>query len=163
AVPGVTSAALTDVSPLSGARSSGNITIEGQSVPEGEGPEVAKSRISPGYFRTLGVALREGRDFSDADGDGAESVVMLNQDFARRFWTNQSALGKRINNGGWWTVVGVVTDARLYSIFDAPEPMLFTPMWQNPTQFTDLQVHTAGDPNALTPAIRDVMASLDAN
>jgi predicted permease len=163
ALPGVTSAALTDVSALSGGRSMGTIAIEGQPVPEAQAPEVLQNRVSPDYFRTLGLSLRDGRDFSAADREGADRVVIVNEAFARRFWPNQSALGKRIEDNGWWTVVGVVADARLYSVFEPAEPTMFQPLLQNPTVRIDLQVRTAGDPEALIPLIRRQIAALDAN
>ncbi|MGH7467010.1 MAG: ABC transporter permease [Longimicrobiales bacterium] len=162
-MPGVAAAALTDNSALSGGRSSGTIGIEGQITPEGQAPEIAQSRVSTDFFRTLGLPIRAGRDFTAADRDGSDPVVIVNEAFARRFWPGQSALGKRINNNGWWTVVGVVADARLYSIFERAEPTMFQPVSQNPTVWIDLQVRTAGDPGQVIPLIRREMAALDAN
>jgi predicted permease len=162
ALPGVTSTALTDNSPLSGSRSGGTIQIEGV-TPEGRPPEVLQNRVTPDFFRTLGLSLRAGRDFTEADRDGADRVVIVNEAFARRFWPGQSALGKRIQDDGWWTVVGIVQDARLYSVFEPSEPTMFQPMLQNPSVRMELQVRTAGDPDLLIPLIRREIAALDAN
>jgi predicted permease len=161
ALPGVTSAALTDVSALSGGRSTGTITIEGQATPAGQAPEVLQFRVSPEYFSTLGMPLRNGRMFSNADRAGADPVVIVNESFARRYWPNESALGKRISDNGWWTVVGVVADARLYSIFEPPEPAMFQPLLQNPIFRIELQVRTASDPRRLIALIRREVGALD--
>ena len=159
ALPAVSEASLTNAAPLTGSVSSGSVQIE-SSVSAGEGPEIMLGTITPGYFQTLGLNLKMGRNFTESDRTG---VAIVNEAFARKFWPGQNPIGKRIRQDGWSTVVGVVQDARIYSVFDAPAPMVFQPLRQQPTLALDLQLLTAGDPLALIPSIRREVAALDAN
>ena len=82
-------------------------------------------RVQPGYFRTLGIPLLEGRDFTDSDGSG-EPVTVVSRGVARRFWPGGQAIGKRIKVGPaerepWLRVVGVVGDVRNQTLEGGPD------------------------------------------
>jgi len=71
-------------------------------------------RVTPGAFRTLGLTLTSGRDFTAADDAGAPPVVIVSEELARRFWPGQSAIGRRlvlVKNGPALEIVGVAADA----------------------------------------------------
>jgi putative ABC transport system permease protein len=118
ALPGVRSASVTVPSPTEAARDLMSCTPDGSHPPEPRGTFSAYLRaIEPGYFRTMGQPLLQGRDF--AATDGADSVAcIVNESFARRFWPGQDPLGKTIKQGRlddprpWTTVVGVVGDTK---------------------------------------------------
>lgn len=95
--------------------------------------------VSPGYLATLGVRLRGGRDFTEADVDGTESVAIVNESFARHFWNHASPLGRNIQVGHFrdrWInpgldrqtrVIGVVSDIREIGLNRAPKPTVLLP------------------------------------
>jgi putative ABC transport system permease protein len=89
--------------------------------------------IAPDYFRTLGIRLLEGRDFTAMDRDAAPWVVIVNAAMARRYWPGGSALGKRLglSEGGWAEIVGVVEDGRHRIVGQAQPPFAYFPYLQS--------------------------------
>lgn len=161
AIPGVTSAAATNILPFGGEaftyyRTDGGTKITGQS------PATSTRLISPEYFRTLGMTLRAGRDFSDADGPDAPKVVVVSQRFAQQQWPGDSALGRRIAFvSGTFEVVGVVNDAKLNGA-EAPAPAtVYLPYDQIAQPQLGIVVRATGDPAALAPAIRAATFAVD--
>jgi putative ABC transport system permease protein len=100
-LPGVQSAGLIAGLPLGGSRSTWGFTTEAKPRPAAleDILEATNRVISPGYFRTMGIALRRGRDFTAQDSDDAPGAVVINETMARRFWPNEDPLGKRIKLG----------------------------------------------------------------
>ena len=98
-------------------------------------PAVHLEAILPNYFATLGIPIRRGRGFTDADRDGSPNVVIVPESLARRLWPEASALGQRLKFGGpdstapWMAVVGTVGDVR-YRDLDAPPPAIYVPVRQ---------------------------------
>ncbi len=111
ALPGVSSASLNDLLPFTGDRSWG-IPAAGRTYPRGQMPEGFTRFVATDYFRTMGIPLRAGRDFSDGDTPDAPPVVIINESMARRLWPDRPAVGQHIAQGKEMTVVGVVGDAR---------------------------------------------------
>ena len=88
--------------------------------------------VGPGFFATLGIALREGRDFEQPDMRDGESVVVVNETFARRYFKSRSALGEAVRLPAMPTpkvsrIVGVVADVRHYGVRSQPWPMVYQP------------------------------------
>jgi predicted permease len=91
-------------------------------------PNVNVENISDGYFQTMGMKLREGRDFNADDTDARQPVAIVNAGFAAKYWPDQSALGRQFRTvvnsgrlyGPWRTVVGVVSDVRMTGPFNNP-------------------------------------------
>ncbi len=123
---------------------------------------------SPGVFETLGIPLRTGRIFSDADTATAPGVAVVNESFARRFYPGgASPIGQRIAaadpKAPWLTIVGIVADTRGRGVMREPRPELFVPVRQMPQFWNQLFliVRTDGEPRAMLPAIRGAIASID--
>ncbi|HZE89330.1 MAG TPA: ABC transporter permease, partial [Verrucomicrobiae bacterium] len=96
-IPGVESAAAVHRLPLFGLSSGTGFEIDGRPTPKGEAGRNADFRVvTPGYFRTMGIRLAEGRDFDDHDTEGSPDVVVLSETAARTHWPKESPLGKRI-------------------------------------------------------------------
>ena len=95
--------------------------------------------IAPGFFRTMGITLLEGRDFTPADREGAPSVVIVSAALARRAWPGASALGRRVRIGedAWAEIVGVVEDGPSRAAGEAPEPFVYWPFSQG-SQVSDM-------------------------
>lgn len=104
----------------------GPVEIEGREYKSDSDRQNAQfENVTPGYFATLGVKLVEGRDFTDTDSDQREPVAIVNAKFARKYFGNESALGRRIrtiqqngtNPSAWRTIVGVVETVRMQGPF----------------------------------------------
>jgi predicted permease len=89
--------------------------------------------VAPQYFRTVGIHLLEGRDFTAMDREAAPRVVIINAAMARRFWPAASALGQRLrlSESGWAEIVGVVEDGRYRIAGQAPPPFVYFPYRQS--------------------------------
>jgi putative ABC transport system permease protein len=167
-VPGVDQVAVGGNVPwrdFGGSPGTGNaFAVEGQKLENGEEPARGKFRsISPGFFATLGIPLIAGRDFSDADRDGAERVVIVSAALARRLFPNQEAVNRKL----WWTdgimkfigvsteprrIVGVVADIDDENINPQPGMLIYHPFEQE-IGGGRLFVHARTDPYALVPTI----------
>jgi predicted permease len=165
ALPGVRSAATTNIVPFSGWNSASDVEIEGRSAAPGEAPVFFWRAVSPSYFSALRVPLRKGRLPGPEDlGEQARAVV-VNEAAVSRFWPGQDPLGKRIrlspDDAPWWPVVGVVADVYDGGLELAPGPTLYVPTLR-PADAA-LAIRTDGDPTALAPALRQAVLALDPN
>ncbi len=165
-VPGVKAAGSVHFLPLEGATSGSCFTRsdEGQPVPS-TSPDADFLVISPGYFQTMGTPLLSGRFFDARDRFGTRSVIMVNQQFVRRFLADRNPIGQRLNV--CWTVkspaeiVGVVADARQTELQTAPKPTIFVDNLQAPMYFANLVVRTTGDPMRMTRAVEAAIHRTD--
>ncbi|MGA2901195.1 MAG: ABC transporter permease [Candidatus Acidiferrales bacterium] len=168
ALPGVDTAALGTVLPLSGNHDRGDITIEGLPTPElGKFPHPDYHTVSPSYIDALSIPLLRGRNFTDADTDTAPRVALINATMARRFWPNEDATGKRFHWGHpgskepWIEIIGVVGDTKLYGLANPSRLELYMPLQQSRSSDMFLVLRSAIDPASLTPAVRDAVAAID--
>jgi putative ABC transport system permease protein len=117
--------------------------------------------VSPGFFRTLGIPLGRGRDFTDADG--AVPVTIVSQATARKFWGDADPIGRTLHRNGdtvGVTVVGVAGDVHTTAL-NQDSPALYYPMARGTWPLMDIVVRTDGDPRALISAIRQKVSELD--
>jgi putative ABC transport system permease protein len=137
-LPSAQSAGMTSALPLTFNPDFG-FTIEGRtpSAP-GDTPQTRWRAISPDYLRTMGIALRRGRYFTEQDHENAPGVAIINETMARRFWPDEDPLGKRIKLGGpqrpypWMEIVGIVEGVK-HDGLDAPVgPEMYMPYAQTP-------------------------------
>ena len=119
-IPGVTAATASEPSPMTAPRNLISCNPEGAPPPEPRGFHLAYHRmIPPGYFKTVGHPLLQGRDFTDSDNGDSLQVCIVSRAFAQRFWPGQDPIGKRVKWGRldgprpWFTVVGVVGDMKV--------------------------------------------------
>jgi predicted permease len=166
-LPGVRDVAISQSQPVGGFNSSGPMIAEGQSEPAaGQYPEVFTESVSPVYFQTLGIRLLSGRLFTAADTADTPAVVVINDRLAKRFWPNESPLGKRLSLPGpphnWMQIVGIVNDVGFPGNLSAPYTRLelFRPLAQQPIQAMSITVRTATEPEALTEPMRKVTMEL---
>ena len=118
-IPGVTAATASEPSPMTAPRNLISCNPEDAPPPEPRGFHLAYLRtIPPGYFKTVGHPLLQGRDFTDSDKGDSPQVCIVSKAFAQRFWPGQDPIGKRVKWGRldgprpWFTVVGVVGDMK---------------------------------------------------
>jgi predicted permease len=163
-LPGVTAAGAITRLPLDTGWGSGPIEIEGAPRPA-EPPVVGFRRITAGYFHTMEIPLRAGRNFGAEDREGSRPVVIVNETLARRFWPGRDAVGGRLRPASpddpWFEVVGVVGDVVYDSLASAATPEIFLPHTQMSTDWFQAVVRTEGDPLALAGAVRAAVRELD--
>jgi predicted permease len=131
--------------------------------------------IDPDYFRTMGIPLLQGRAFDNRDRNEAQGVALINQAMARRFWTGENPVGRRIqpafpqtktpwrpaSSNTWLTVVGVVGDIRESNLADEPAPEFYLPYLQNPSALMRLVVRGSAEPGSLIAAVRHEVSAVD--
>ena len=165
-VPGVTSAAGAMGLPTGAYDSGGSYAVEGQHVFGGDFrrlPYAGFRLASPGYFRTMGIPVRRGREFGEGDTYDRPFVAVVSESLARKSFGDGDPIGHRIMCGldspEWMTIVGVVGDVRQYSPASSPAPELYMPLRQHPSPATRLQVvvRTRVAPESLTGAVRNAM------
>jgi putative ABC transport system permease protein len=165
AVPGVESVALVRAVPFSGNGGSGAYEVEGVAPPPpGREPRTQTNIVSPGYFRTMGIPVLQGRDIEDRDTADTAPVAVVSAMFARTVWPGQDPLGKRFRlkeASRWLTVVGIAGDIKHGSFTDAPMPQAYTAHDQDPRIFACVVARTTGDPMAAAAPIRQAIWSVD--
>jgi predicted permease len=170
ALPQVRQVSAARVPAIAGRASSGNITVEGFTPVDDADSDTSFNDVGPGYFRTMGIPLLAGREFTPRDEAGAPRVAVVNEAFVRRFLAGRPPLGQRF---GWGVgrrvrpdieIVGVARDAKYSTMKQAPPSVFFVPYRQRERQ-TALQfyVRTAADPRAVAPSVRGAVAGLDPN
>jgi predicted permease len=128
---------------------------------------VSDNLVSPGFFATAGIPILTGREFAERDRENTPLVALVNRTFARRFFGNESPVGKRFGDrgpasSGRFEIVGVVGDAKYGSVRERAQPMVFHPMWQEPARVSCvLHVRTVAEPTALAPSIRRGIQATD--
>jgi putative ABC transport system permease protein len=134
ALPGVQSVSLTTFLPLGGPHIRMFLQIEGRPPFEpGNEPVVEINHISPDYFQTMGMHLRTGRAFTAGDRAGTPKVAVINETLARRFFTNENPIGKRLLMGQMpQTIVGVVNDVYHLGLDQEVHPEVYFPYMQMP-------------------------------
>jgi putative ABC transport system permease protein len=132
-------------------------------VKVGDAPMMQINSVTPGYFATMHIPVLSGRDFAAADRGDAPHVIVVNKSFAERTWPGQSAIGKRIQfgNEGWWTVVGVVGDAKHYTLNEAQLLQGYVAHAQRPQVFTSIVVRTKGNPTDFARSVREAVWRVD--
>jgi len=175
AFPGTSGAALVNTLPLGGRVSKRSVDVENNEVPQGEDvPLFWLNVVTPEYFRVMGISVLSGRGFSDSDVSGAP-VAVVTQETARRYWPNESAVGKHIrllDDKDWRTVVGVIPDVRAYdlqrnvpdwingSAYVPYHPTATLEDRRMPTEMT-ITIRTASDDSQIASMLRNTVAGLN--
>ena len=163
AMPEVRFAAFSAMLPLGGGGLGlGGVQVEGRTAPDRRrGWDEDWDIVTPGYFRTLGIPLVRGRDFSEADRQGAPDVAILNQRFAGQLWPGEEAIGRTFRNGDRTvTVVGIARDAKYRTLGEDPRNFVYVPLAQRYLPRMSLLVRTAKEAS-VGSAVRRTLAELD--
>jgi len=168
-LPGVAAATASNMVPLSSGGSDGAAVPEGVVIAPGQEPQVAYFGVTSHLLKTLNLPIVTGRDFTDAEGMGRSGVAIVNGVFARRLWPNRTdVVGQRFRllenrQNDWITVIGTVSDFRLFSVRDGkPSPYAFLPYPYDPQRNTGLTIRVAGGaPASITAAVRQEVRRAD--
>jgi predicted permease len=167
-VPYVQSAALATNPPF-GAFLARTVFVEGQESVSGQkGPTINVNKVGSEYFRTVGIPIVKGRDFTGFDNENSLKVAIVNQTMARYFWPgpDDAAIGKHFhffNETTNWQIVGIARDATYLEIGEKPRSMIYLPLNQAYAPLLTLHVRTAGNPTLAIAAVRQEVQSLDPN
>jgi predicted permease len=167
AVPGVRSAGIATHVPLGfGGYSSSGTRIEGYTPQPNENTSIGHVTVSGGYFATMGIEVVQGRAIGDADVADDAPVVVVNEQFVRRYLEGREPIGVRINQGGerWLSIVGVVRNVKQAQLTEDPRPTVYRTYgwWFTPGSYT-LHVRAEGDPFALAAPLRRAFAATAAD
>jgi len=160
AIPGIGSVSGVSRLPFPGYTSTWRIEIEGRD--EYYGP--LGYQVAPGYLEMLGVPLLAGRTLTAADGPEAPLAVVINETMARRYWPDESPIGKQFLWGGSdgpVTVVGIVADMKRQRLYAETEPAFFIPFSQHPDENACFVARTELDPKDMIPLMREALWSVD--
>ena len=167
-LPGVRAVALTTDLPVGGSPIFHNLAFEGRAITPGAEPEVYYRGVNAGYFDAFGIPLRAGRQFTGADRAGAPPVAIVNEAFARDYYSAASAVGRRIRwasgNGEWITIVGIAADVRGLSLDRGEVPAVYVPYAQERMTwrtFMDVAVRSDSDAAQVGSMLRQLVVRLD--
>jgi predicted permease len=145
-----------------------NVTIEGYTPGRDEDMRINYETIGPKYFRTMGIRLARGRDFTERDNERAPGAVVINETMARRFWPGpdpvEAAMGKHLKIGkDRLEIVGVAKEVKQRRLNEPPQPFLYVPLLQDYRSNMVLVARTNLDLGAALQAVERVVAALDQN
>ena len=169
ALPGVQSAGAAWWIPLSGSDIGFTFNIEERPVPTAQQPVAQVNVVTPNYFQTVRVPIRQGRAFTEHDERTAPPVAIVSEGFAEHFFPGENPIGKRIIPNGSVDpgkppvreIVGVVADMHLISLREAPKPQIYVPHQQFAIQSMSIFVRTPLDPQTVTAALRRTFNEID--
>jgi predicted permease len=175
-IPGVVSASLAKTVPPNDWSDRLNVFLPAEEPPpdvlrtrDDLGLRVDANRIAPHYFRTLGILIVEGREFSDADRLGTTPVAIVSQKLAERLWPGESPIGKHLSVPFWRErrppveIVGVAGNTRYRSLLIDTPMLVYLPELQTYDGRATLVARVASSPSSFIPAIRGEVAALDKN
>jgi len=166
-IPGVRAVAYASSLPFTGDRWITGFRIEGRE--RSQDPQVAVySRVSPGFFATMGMRLVDGRDFTPTDVIGQPDVIVVNEAFAREYLAGTNVIGSRVatrgmNSDAWYTVVGVVGDVSRNRLNEPADPEFYLSALQRSTETAQFVVRTANDREGVIAALRNRAWELDSH
>jgi predicted permease len=165
-LPGVRSSALAQAMPMVPASPAIRVIPEGVQLPKGtEAIPVFSNAVSEGYFGTVGVPLVEGREFRETDGEDSARVAIINEQFARKYYPGQDAIGKRLQlfsaDGPFIQIIGVAKQTKYVFPLEPPMEYLYLPLAQNPMAAMTLMLESEGPSSATAEPLRDLVRRLD--
>jgi putative ABC transport system permease protein len=175
ALPGVEAAALITNLPFNNSRGATSFEIDGRPTPpDRDGPQADNHTVSPGYFAALGIPLRNGRDFSDADDRQHPGVVIINERLAQLYCPGENPIGKHLTVGPPQEVrlygkavsreiVGVIANVKLLGLRDDFNAELYVPVAQLPAANMSLVLRGQVPAESLFNGMRQVVTAIDPN
>jgi predicted permease len=163
--PGVTAVSYDDSAPLGfGGGNWETLEVEGYVPGSNENMKIYRDLVSPGYFETMKIPLVDGRDFDLSDDATSLKVMIVNQEFVRRFLANRSVIGRKVHGWGeWFTIVGVAKDSKYHRVTESPQPYFYIPIRQifQPEYGLMFDVRTSGSVNEAIAALRREAVVID--
>jgi len=171
-IPGVQKAALSSSLPTSGAGFRAPFVVEGRPQESAQGLIGESISVSPDYFAVLQADLLEGRTFTDGDQANKEQVLVIDESTARKFWSGQDPLGRRVRFAGqlpdgsvppWMRVVGVIGDIKHDGLDADSSPHIYTSVYQFFSKSLAVAVRTNVSPAEMENELRGEIQAVDPN
>jgi predicted permease len=141
------------------------VTFDGQSARADAASLIERSRVTSEYFQLVGIPLLRGRLFNEFDNDTAPQVAVVNEAFARTYWPNDNAIGKRFQStkpdSPWITVVGVIANARTQSLVQTDLPQLYLNIYQDSAKHLTIFLRGPVDTASIPDQVRAQVQALD--
>ncbi len=168
AQPGVESASLMRFAPLGFSFAQREIVAaDGERSMDRRGIGTGFNIVGAEYFKTMGIRLMRGREFTPQDREGAPGVVVVNETLAKRLWPNEDPIGKRVNleegDEKFLEVVGVAQDGKYASLGERARPFAYQPLAQSYQSKMTLVVRTIGDSRGVSEGVRNKLRALNAD
>lgn len=172
ALPGVKRVAAVRLLPLATEMGDWGLTVQGYTPPPNQGTPADWQIVTPGYFETMGLTVREGRSFTPGDDMAGPLSMIVNRTLEQQYFGGRSAIGGRVRIGArdttrWYTVVGVVDDVHHNALVGTVKPQFYATLAQfalapgSTRRSMSLVVRTDGDPKALVSAVRAAVRAAD--
>jgi predicted permease len=164
-LPGVTSVSYDDSVPLG--FHGGNwetLEVEGYVPKANENMKIYRDLVSPGFFESMKIPLVDGRDFDWHDDPTSLKVMIVNQEFVRRFFPSGNPIGHKVHGWGeWFTIVGVARDSKYHRVTENPQPYFYIPIRQifRPEYGLTFHVRTSGSITEAIAALRRESSAID--
>jgi predicted permease len=166
-LPGVRDAAVSAYIPMGYDNSGVNVFPDGQVIDDKSNTDVVfDNMVQPSYFRTAGVPVVKGREFTDADSAAAPLVAIINNTFAQKIWPGLDPMGKIFRtkkDGPPIQVVGLTRTGKYLFLYETPQLYVYFPIAQRYSSGANLFVHTEGEPQQLVSAVREQISQLDSS
>jgi len=168
-LPGVEAAGISSTLPSGGGLDQAGLQIQDRLIPDPQVPSVDRYEVSPDYFRAMGIPLKRGRLFSEADAEGASPVAIISEKTRREIWPNEDPIGKRIQLGGrhedrpWAEIVGIVGDVHQYGLDSPTTPQAYLLYSHHPFQRPSLVIRSGVNAGTLARETEGALRSLDKN
>ena len=162
--PGVTAVSYDDSVPLGFYGNWETLEVEGYVPGPNENMKIYRDLVSPGFLDSMKIRLIEGRDFDLHDDPTAPKVMIVNQEFVRRFLPNRNVIGHKVHGWGeWFTIVGVAKDSKYRRVTEDPQPYFYIPIRQvfRPEYGLTFHVRTSGSVNEAIAALGREAAAID--
>ena len=164
-LPGVRDAAFTAYIPMGYENETMNVYPQGQAIDNKSNAETSfEDAVQPGYFRSVGVHVIKGREFTEADSATAPRVAIVNEAFANKIWPGQDPIGNTFRtekNGPTIQVVGLTRTGRYLFLYETPQLFAYFPLAQHYVASATLMVYSQDDPLRLVGPVRDQIQQLD--
>jgi putative ABC transport system permease protein len=167
ALPGVQYAAFAWGVPLTGNNWPATLEIEGQppAVKESDKTALPLRAVTPDYFKLMGMALIEGREFRSTDDDKAPNVAIVNRTFADRYFPHSNAIGRKFWLNGrdkpGTEIIGEIANGRTDDLTQDASPEIYLSLWQATAFSKHLVVRTTADPRTVVVAVQRALRSVD--
>ncbi len=166
ALPGVTAASMSTNPPFSGSRVISGFEVEGYIRRSDEQLNAREERVTADYFRTVGLALVQGRTFVSDDIERGRRVSVINQTMAKRYFLREDPIGRRWGpdadfHGHGYEIVGVVEDAHYNDLKTAPPNMVYLPGPDGDNFLNGIVIQSAGEPDALVDLVRTSLLEVE--
>jgi len=169
-LPGVIAAGSASPGPLTHSTRSSNVTVEGYRAREDEDTDVSRHAVSPGYFAALGTPVARGREVEERDLASPDKVVVVNEEFVRRFFGQRDALGRRMMFGASnqrtpdREIVGIVRNSKHNDLRETPRPSVYYPYTdEDQPDRMEFYVRSERDTEPLGPQVRRLVQQMDAS